>query len=159
MQVGVASACRSRDTAEQVADILERWRKRSEDHYSNRRRDHRFPYPNRVIVVASIPGDESIPGTPLNVVVQTQTRNLSCGGVSLLVAPSFLPQQPEGGAPTLHAERIFVVGRVVSIGLPRQGDDCLWMRGTIVRCRPVHFGFRECGVSFVARQGGDASAE
>jgi hypothetical protein len=145
-------------TAEQVAEILERWRKRSEDHYSNRRKDHRFPYPNHVFIVASLPADEATAGAPLNVVVQTQTRNLSCGGVSLLAAPVFVPQQASDDTPVLHAERIFAVGRLVSVGLPRQGSECLWMRGTIVRCRAVHFGFRECGISFVARQGGDGES-
>jgi hypothetical protein len=139
--------------ADQVADILERWRKRSEDHYSNRRKDHRFPYPNRVFVVATLPLDES-QTVALNVVVETHTRNISCGGMSLLVAPVFVPQQASDATPVLHAERIFVVGRAVSIGLPRPGSECLWMRGTIVRSRTVHFGFRECGVSFVSRQGG-----
>ncbi len=141
-------------TADQVAGILERWRKRNEDHYSNRRKDHRFPYPNRVLVVATLPADEST-GAPLHVVVETQTRNLSVGGISLLAAPVFVPQQAGDKATPLHADRIFVVGRLVSIGLPRQGNDCLWMRGTIVRSRSVHHGFRECGISFVARQGSD----
>jgi hypothetical protein len=145
-------------TADQVAGILERWRKRNEDHYSNRRKDHRFPYPNRVLVVATIPPDEADTG-PLHVVVETQTRNLSCGGISLLAAPVFVPQQPEEKSIPLHADRIFVVGRIVSIGLPRQGIDCLWMRGTIVRSRSVHHGFRECGISFVARQGGDEQGD
>jgi hypothetical protein len=141
-------------TADQVADILERWRKRSEDHYSNRRKDHRFPYPNRVLVVATIPPDEATGGQRLNVVVETQTRNLSCGGISLLAAPVFLPQQAGENAPLLHADRIFALGRIVSIGL-RQGTEYLWMRGAIVRSRTVHYGFRECGISFVAREGGD----
>jgi hypothetical protein len=145
-------------TLDQVAEILERWRKRSEDHYSNRRKDHRFPYPNRVLVVATLPADESHGSDPLHVVVETQTRNLSCGGMSLLAAPAFVPQSASDSTPMLHADRIFVVGRVVSIGLPRQGSECLWMRGSIVRSRTVHHGFRECGISFVARQGGDEPA-
>jgi hypothetical protein len=140
-------------TAEQVADILERWRKRSEDHYSNRRKDHRFPYPNRVLVVATVPADETTGSEPLHVVVETQTRNLSCGGMSLLAAPLFVPQTAGEHTPVLHADRIFVVNRVVSIGLPRQGSEYLWMRGGIVRSRTVHHGFREVGISFVARQG------
>lgn len=142
-------------TAEQVAEILERWRKRTEDHYSNRRKDHRFPYPSQVLVLVTLPADESTGGEPLHVVVETQTRNLSCGGISLLAAPTFLPQASGDGAPALHADRIFVVGRAVSVGLPRQNSECLWMRGTIVRSRTVHHGFRECGISFVARQGGE----
>ena len=145
-------------TAEQVAEILERWRKRSEDHYSNRRKDHRFPYPNRALVVATLAADESTGGQPLHVVVETQTRNLSCGGISILAAPNFLPQSGDG-SPTLHADRIFVVGRSVSVGLPRQANDWLWMRGTIVRSRTVHHGFRECGISFVSRQADQSSDE
>ena len=139
-------------TAEQVAEILERWRKRSEDHYSNRRKDHRFPYPNQVLVLATLPPDEATGSESLHVVVETQTRNLSCGGISLLAAPSFLPQTPSDRTPVLHADRIFVVGRMVSVGLPRQHNEWMWMRGTIVRSRTVHHGFRECGISFVARQ-------
>lgn len=144
-------------TIEQVADILERWRKRSEDHFSNRRKDHRFPYPNRVLVVATLPPDETTGRESLHVVVETQTRNLSCGGISLLAAPMFVPQTAGEHTPVLHADRIFALGRVVSIGLSRQGSDCLWMRGAIVRSRTVHHGFREVGISFVARQGPDGS--
>lgn len=136
-------------TADQVADILERWRKRSEDHYSNRRRDHRFPYPNRALVVAAVRLNDSGTAT---VVLQVQTRNLSCGGMSFLAAPVYVPQQATDATPILSAERVFVEGAEVSVGLPRQGNEYLWMRGAIVRSRVVHFGFRECGVSFVSRE-------
>jgi PilZ domain-containing protein len=137
-------------TADQVFEILERWRKRSEDHYSNRRKDHRFPYPNRALVVVTVTPSEDHPAPPY-VVVKVQTRNLSCGGVSLLVAPVYVPQKATDATPLLSAERLFAPGRELSIGLPQPGEEYLWMRGTIVRSRVVHFGFRECGVSFLAR--------
>ena len=137
-------------TADQVFEILERWRKRSEDHFSNRRKDHRFPYPNRAVVVATVNAAEA-DQAPAHVVISVQTRNLSCGGVSLLVAPVYVPQKAGDDTPVITAERLFAQGREVTIGLPQPGEEYLWMRGTIVRSRVVHFGFRECGVSFVAR--------
>jgi len=142
-------------TADQVFDILERWRKRTEEHFTNRRRDLRFPYPHRALVVVGVAPAEGSKG-PAHVVVKVQTRNLSCGGVSLLAAPIYVPQEAIEGAPFLSSERLFAAGREISVGLPQPGEDVLWMRGTIVRSRVVHFGFRECGVSFVARHCADA---
>jgi hypothetical protein len=137
-------------TAERVFEVLERWRKRTEENFTNRRRDIRFPYPQRALVVVTVTPAEAGEG-PAHVVVKVQTRNLSCGGVSLLAAPYFVPQETTSGAPALSAEQLFATGRELSIGLPQPGEEHLWMRGTIIRSRVVHFGFRECGVSFVAR--------
>lgn len=138
-------------TMDQVMEVLERWRKRSEDHFSNNRRDHRFPYPNRALVVCHerLGGEGDASLTPI--VLEVHTRNLSCGGVSLLAPPTYVPERAEGNTPVLYTERLLAPGRELSIGLPRPGNEFLWMRGSIVRSRIVHFGFRECGVSFVSR--------
>lgn len=139
------------EAIQQVMEILERWRQRSEDHFTNYRKDHRFPYSNRALVICQekLGGEVDVGSTA--VALEVHTRNLSCGGVSLLAPPVFVAKHASEDAPPLRSERLLAVGREVSVGLALAPDEFLWMRGTVIRSRPVHFGFRECGISFVSR--------
>jgi hypothetical protein len=138
-------------TIDQVVEILERWRKRSENHFSNRRRDHRFPYISNVMVIVELSLVAGEPQAPI--LFSARARNLSISGISLLVAPVYVPEQTSDNTPLVHVERLVPEGRAITVGLPRQNDQYLWMRGSVLRSRVVHFGFRECGISFCAKEG------
>lgn len=65
-----------------------------------------------------------------------RTRNLSCGGVGLLI------------------RRVFVVNEPVEVEIPRRGQPTLFMVGLVRFCRYVGQGYHEIGVEL--RKAGNA---
>ncbi len=120
---------RTHRRALEILDILDRWNERSKGHFSQKRQYARKSFRSLVIVVTvetAVDAADTAGLTRLRV----WSRNISQGGISFI-----FPGQITAPEITLSLDP----------------EEKVWMRGQIVRCRPIHDGFWDYGVKFVGR--------
>ena len=117
---------------------------------SERRREPREPYFGQVSVRTVVRTTAiGIGGASREVSVEVFARNLSKLGFGFLAPPLYLPDEGSGSRIALPGEKVFELGKLVEIAIIRLEGLTRWMPARVVRARPVHDGFIECGVEFV----------
>jgi hypothetical protein len=143
-------------TLASVLDALNRWSDFCKDHQSNRRRHARGAYETGILVSVAARELAGIDmGATERIVLEVQARDLSQAGISLIVAPLFIPQVMSDNTPLLAAHQVFEEGRSLEVRLELPSSRPIWLEGQIVRIRPVQHGFVECGVRFTRRHEAD----
>jgi hypothetical protein len=137
---------------EQVLWALERWSMRTAGHVNHHRASPRRDLRTVVIVEGGQPTPEN---GCLRQIFHVPTRNLSRGGLGLIVPPVFVPRMLSDATPLARSEQVFRVGQQIKVCFGPQGTKLPALRGEIVRMRVVHLGFWELGVRFVAREDAD----
>jgi hypothetical protein len=138
--------------AEQVSQVLsalERWSGRTARHVTHQRTSDRHDYRSTVIIEAG--GDASAGGAVKRQVFYVQTRNVSKAGLGFIAPPVFMPRVLSDTTPLLLTEVVFQVGTRMKVQLGPPTGNIPTLSAVVTRLRPVHFGFFDVGVRFLAR--------
>jgi hypothetical protein len=137
---------------EQIADVLlalDRWSGRTSEHVTHLRSGDRHEYRTTVTIETS--SALSAGNEPPRLVFHVPSRNVSKAGLGMVVPPVFIPRLLSDETPLLRAETVFRVGTRIKITLGRGESSLPVVNGEVIRLRPIHFGFFDVGVRFVAR--------
>jgi hypothetical protein len=135
----------------QVLSALDRWSGRTARHITHSRTNDRHNYRTTVILE---PGGADLPAAQITRhVFHVPTRNVSKAGLGFIAPPVFLPRLLSDATPLLRADVIFRVGTRLKVKLGPANGRMPTLSAVIMRLRPVHFGFFDVGVRFVAREG------
>jgi len=133
-----------------VLSALDRWSGRTAKHVTHLRSNDRHNYRTTVII------EPSIPVTPVDRLVKqvfhVPTRNVSKAGLGFVASPVFAPRMVSDKTPLLRSEAIFRVGAKIKVKLGPPDGKMPTLSAEITRLRPVHFGFFDVGVRFIARE-------
>lgn len=138
--------------AELTADVLaslERTQRRTDGHFTNQRRTHRFAYTPtvtvRTIVALRRRGKEE---EFCEASFLAYARNLSQGGIGFVFAPRYVPQLVSDDAVILRAEEVIAVKKPLDVALPGPNGSVRWVVGRVVRRRVIQHGYLDCGMCF-----------
>lgn len=130
------------------ADALRRWERINAGHHAEKRTARRFAYDAQAVAVIKVmPERGQAPSLPV-VSCEVLTRNLSTGGVGIIVGTEMSPLALDDRAIFLRADALFRPGKMVSVGLKQSGGELIWLSGEIKRMRPIDEGVIEVGIQF-----------
>jgi hypothetical protein len=132
----------------QVLAALDRWSDRTGNHVTHARASERHDYRTNVIVEASDPA--VFGGSSFRRVFHVPARNVSKTGLGFVAPPVFVPRMSSDATPLMRADVIFRLGAKVKVTLGLVSDKTRTLTGEIIRVRPIHHGFLDVGVRFVA---------
>jgi hypothetical protein len=85
-------------------------------------------------------------------VFHVPTRNVSKAGLGFVAPPVFTPRLLSDETPLLRSEVIFRVGAKIKVKLGPADGKMPILSAEVTRLRPVHFGFFDVGIRFIARE-------
>src|SRR5262249_53467829 len=134
----------------QVLSALDRWSGRTARHVMHQRGSDRHNYRTSVIIEPSAP---AVPGEAvMRKIFHVPTRNVSKAGLGFVAPAVFMPRVVCDRTLLVRTELAFRVGTQVKIKLGSADGKMPTLSGVIMRLRPIHFGFFDVGVRFVARE-------
>jgi len=138
----------SPDQVEEVLAHLDRWSDRNATHVTHNRHHERHEYRTEVIVERLHEGNDA---PDVRQIFHVQARNVSRVGLGFLAPPVFVPKLVSDATPLLRTDDIFEVGASVTVKLNAADRDAIEVCATVMRRRPVQFGFFEIGLKFTGR--------
>jgi hypothetical protein len=133
----------------QVLSALDRWSGRTAKHVMHQRKSDRHNYRTSVIIEA---GEERSGTAGLRKIFHVSTRNVSKAGLGFVAPPIFMPRVLSDRTLLVRTEAMFRVGTQVKVKLGSADGKMPTLGGVVMRLRPIHFGFFDVGVRFVARE-------
>ena len=134
----------------QVLSALDRWSGRTARHVMHQRGNDRHNYRTSVIIEPSGPAEAGAAAT--RKIFHVPTRNVSKAGLGFVAPPVFMPRVISDRTLLVRTELMFRVGTQVKVKLGSADGKMPTLSGVIMRLRPIHFGFFDVGVRFVARE-------
>lgn len=132
----------------QVLHALDQWSDRTSGHVIHQRSSDRHHY-RTTIAIEPEPSPSHSP--PFRQIFHVPARNVSKSGLGFVAPPLFMPRLLSDETPLVRSEHIFRVGATLKIQLHAPGKTMPTLRAEVARLRPVHFGFFDIGVRFLAR--------
>jgi len=133
----------------QVLSALDRWSGRTAKHVMHQRKSDRHNYRTSVIIEAA---DPQSGGTASRKIFHVPTRNVSKAGLGFVAPPVFIPRVLSDRTLLVRTELMFRVGTPVQVKLGSADGKMPTLSGVVMRLRPIHFGFFDVGIRFVARE-------
>jgi len=133
-----------------VLSALDRWSGRTAKHVNHLRSNDRHNYRTTVIIE---PSESTLSAQRyIRQVFHVPTRNVSKAGLGFVAPPVFRPKMLSDATPLVRSESIFRVGAKIRVKLGSPDGKMPTLCAEITRLRPVHFGFFDIGVRFIARE-------
>ena len=153
VETGIAEAHYDPDcTPEQIVQVLsalDRWSGRTARHVMHQRKSDRHNYRTSVIIEA---GEEQPGAAASRKIFHVPTRNVSKAGLGFVAPPVFMPRVLSDRTLLVRTELMFRVGTQVKVKLGSADGKMPTLSGVVMRLRPIHFGFFDVGIRFVARE-------